>query len=276
MRVHIDWLSFTVRPVYLSEHEGSVADAVIEGLNYLLGRELYAGVIPTDFALRERSRAPYNVAWESKGASITVFASATLDHFTVEISGQGCEIIHHNELMNELLTAVHDHVTRIDIACDIETSTKPGEFVALKSHERMRASGSQRSETGETEYVGSQKSDRYARIYRYNEPHPRSHLLRIEHVFRRDHAKVVSRECSSGGLRDIAYNAGNAFGWMHPDWQPKTSNHIDLSPVSGDRKGNNTLFWMVNTVAPAFRRLAKNGVISDPLQFLTNYFLTEL
>jgi len=275
MRVHIDWLSFTVRPVYGTNGETDISSAVVDGINFLLGNELYTKVLPSDFKKRERSRAPYTVAWESTGAGITIFASAELDHFTVEISGQGCEILHHNGIMNELLTAVHEHVTRIDIACDIETSVTPLVFVTNKTHERMRSSGYQKSETGETCYVGSQKSDRYARVYRYNPPHPRSHLLRVEHVFRRDYAKLVARECATNNLPDIAKAAGEAFGWNNPQWEVGEASHISLSTISGERTANNTVFWLVHSCAPAFRKLVEKGDIRDAEAFLRTYFLSN-
>jgi len=206
---------------------------------------------------------------------LTVFASVELMHFTVEISGQGCELLHEQNLMGSILSRIHDRVTRIDIACDIETKTKPREFVSAMKHERMRSSGYQQSSTGETCYVGSQKSERYARVYRYNAPHPREHLLRIEHVFRRKDAKHVAYQCVENDLQAIAQACAVSFGWGHSDWQTVAVDDINLSPISGDRKGNNTVFWLVHSCASAFKRQVKNGTIKDPQEFLTRYFLTD-
>jgi len=174
-----------------------------------------------------------------------------------------------------VLTAIHERCTRIDIACDIETDVRPTEFVACLTHERMRASGYQKSSTGETCYVGSQKSDRYARVYRYNTPHPRANLLRVEHVFRRENAKSVAIRCVDSAMGDIANAAGMAFGWKHKVWDIAISDSIDISAVRERGRTGTTVFWLVNQCAPAFKRLVQTGAIADPQAFLQAYFGLE-
>jgi len=138
----------------------------------------------------------------------------------------------------------------------------------------MRSSGYQKSETGETCYVGSQKSDRYARVYRYNEPHPRAHLLRIEHVFRKDYAKLVAKQCVNADVADVAAAAGKAFGWAHPVWDVQAIQDCDISLVGERRDDGKTVYWLVNSCAPAFKRLVETGGINDAEAFLTRYFLS--
>jgi len=166
-------------------------------------------------------------------------------------------------------------ITRIDIAVDIETSTHPSEFVEIVSHDRMRASGRQSSETGETCYVGSKKSDRYARVYRYYEPHPRAHLLRIEHVFRRKYAKSVAQAILGTSLTAAAAAAGKAFGWAHNDWDVDAQEVADISITSPERNAGGTVTWLVRSVAPAIRRLIADGTIRDPEVFFKTYFLPQ-
>jgi len=139
----------------------------------------------------------------------------------------------------------------------------------------MRASGYQISETGETYYAGSKKSDRYARVYRYNAPHPRSNLLRIEHVFRREYAKVVAAACVNATVEDIAKSAGEAFGWAHEEWRVERASHVDISVHGSDKGGQRTIYWLVNSCAPAFRKLCEKGVLENPRLFLERYFLPE-
>lgn len=270
MRSHIDWLTFTGNPIYTEGDD--LPRAILNGVYDLIGGELMSDILDGEAKQREKSRAPYTFAWEWEASNVIIFASETLSHFTVEISGQGCERLITLGRMETVIERVAQRVTRVDVACDIETAVKPLEFVEQVKHERMRSSGYQRSESGETCYVGSQKSERYARVYRYNKPHPRSHLLRIEHVFRRDHAKVVAQQIASGGVVAVAEAAGEAFGWCHPTWDGNGCSDMDLSIVQAERGAGKTIYWLVHSVAPAFKNLCASGVIRDPEQFLKEYF----
>jgi len=214
-------------------------------------------------------------AWQIGSGFISLFASPTLSHCCVEISGQGCERLIEQGLLGEILAIISERVTRIDIACDIETDVKPMDFVENVEHKRMRASGFQKSESGETCYVGSQKSDRYARVYRYYEPHPRARLLRVEHVFRREGAKVVAQACIDSGIDSVAEAAGCAFGWAHPAWNTAATQAVDISVVAAERGAGKTIFWLVHSVAPAIQRLIADGTIRDPEKFVRDYFLPQ-
>lgn len=273
MRSHIDWLTFTGNQN--GSGDADFPTAILNGLYDLIGGELMEDVCDGEGKQRERSRAPYTYAWEWAASNVVIFASETLSHFTVEISGQGCERLIERGDMESLLERVKERVTRIDVACDIETAVKPTEFVSAMAHERMRSSGYQRSETGETCYVGSQKSERYARVYRYAEPHPRAHLLRIEHVFRREHAKMVAGTILVDGIDSASIAAGEAFGWKHHEWNPAKIMGSKIPAVYVERGGGKTIFWLVNSVAPAFKRLCADGTIPSAEEFLQRYFLAE-
>jgi len=280
MRCHVDWLSFTMTLVYKSHYPYDAtdsdvyADGIIGAWETTFSRSVMERVFAGKWSVREKSRAPYSDAWELKNAGITLFASPTLAHCTVEISGAGCERLLKLDGMGEVLSAICDRVTRIDIACDIETETSPLAFVENVTHERMRSSGHYISDTGETCYVGSQKSERFARVYRYFAPHPRAHLLRVEHVFRRDHAKSVAFALTKEDILAVASSCGRAFGWGHADWVVPSSNDCDLSIVGSERKSSNTVIWLISSCAPALRRLVKSGEIRDAEEFVKRYFLS--
>lgn len=276
MRSHIDWLTFTMSMVYVDESAEAYPNAIKYGFEDMFGKEVLAEAFGGNWSKNERSRAPYTDAWQISGSGITLFASPNLTHCCVEISGQGCEALIGKAVLHKVLERCYSRVTRIDIASDIETNVAPVEFVEKVEHERMRTSGHVVSDTGETCYVGSQKSDRYARVYRYNPPHPRSHLLRIEHVFRKDYAKVVAREITSAGVDAIATSAGKAFGWAHEIWKPEQTSEIDLSVVKAETTMGGTVFWLIKSVAPAFKKLVERGIIPDPEKFLREYFLNGL
>jgi len=281
MRNHIDWLTFTMTMPYGASEtdERSLAqlyaDTMEQAWLQTFDRETLSLCFGGDWEKNERSRAPYVDAWSLPDTGITLFASPTLTHCCVEVSGMGCERLIKLGALDVVLACVRERVTRIDLACDIETSVTPDQFVEKRTHKRMQADGRQSSKTGTTCYIGSQKSDRYARVYRYNKPHPRAHLLRIEHVFRKDYAKKVASEITENGISSVAFAAGEAFGWRHDVWHPSDNRDADISIVSPERETGKTVFWMLTSVVPAFKRLCENGTIRDPKLFLETYFLGD-
>lgn len=281
MRTHIDWLTFTMTMQYASSYPDETTLSEMYALAMestwlgAFGKTLLASAFGGDWQKQEHSRAPYKDSWIMPDGGITLFASPVLSHCCVEISGAGCERLIALGCLNDVLTLVADRVTRIDIACDIETKTEPLAFVEKRSHKRMMTDGHQDSKTGKTRYVGAKTSDRYARVYRYNPPHPRSHLLRIEHVFRKEYAKSVTKAVLECGVGSVSVAAGKAFGWVHDDWQTQTSDSADISVVSVERNMGKTIYWLVASVAPAFKRLCANGTITNPQEFLERYFLAD-
>jgi len=275
MRSHIDWLTFTLTPRWMEQTADDHYSAQLaNALFYDLGADVAGGVFAGEWEKLEHGRAPYKDAWTIAASGITIFATEGLHHFCVEISGAGCERLLEIQAMRGLLEKVRERVTRIDIACDIETATRPPDFVAVVNKKRMRSSGYQKSAQGETCYVGSKTSDRYARVYRYEEPHPRAALLRVEHVFRREQAKTIAAGICEHGVDECARAAGEVFGWAHQNWQPDLRGDFVAPSVSAERKGGGSVFWMVNQVAPAFKRLVETGVIKDPDDFIAKYFLS--
>jgi len=273
MRTHVDWITFTMPMLYSDVGASAYSQAVEDAFTSTFDPETLKTAFGGGWHESEKSRAPYIDSWRDNLGGITLFASPNLTHCCVEISGAGCERLISGECLGEIITAIQARVTRIDVACDIETSVTPTAFAAITSHERMRASGYQKSETGETYYVGSQKSDRYARVYRYNPPHPRSDLLRVEHVFRREYAKVVSQRIVENGIHSVSRACGDAFGWSHPAWQPQDGTDSDISTNYTERKMGKTLWWIIKACAPAFKRLVNEGTIQDPDKFVQRYFL---
>jgi len=273
MRTHIDWLSFTIPMVYDTEEGDNYARAIRNGFLYLFPLDMVESVFGGAWAVGERSRAPYVDVWVDRESGISLYGSPNLTHATVEISGSGCETLISNGKLDHVLRGCAERITRIDIACDIETEVTPVEFVSLHSHERMRSSGVITSDTGQTCYAGSKQSERFARVYRYNPPHPRSNLLRAEHVFRRQHAKQVANAIVELGFPNVAHAVGKIFGWAHPIWNVDSTVDVDLSITSPERNAGKTVSWIVRSVAPAIQRLIADGTIRDPEAFFRTYFL---
>jgi len=279
MRTHVDWITFTMSPRYGTYDASNMsvgedyATAIEAAWIATFDAEILAKAFGGEWEKQEKSRAPYSDAWSLAGSGIMLYAGVSLNHCCVEISGQGCEKLIEADLLERIIHSVQDRITRIDIASDIETSISPVTFVGSLKHDRMRSSGHQLSASGETCYVGSRKSERYARVYRYFEPHPRAKYLRVEHVFRGDYACNVGRAILNSGLDNVASSAGSAFGWAHDTWQPDAQTEVDLSIVKAERTTGSTVYWLMKQVAPAFKRLCAEGVIVDPEKFCRDYFI---
>jgi len=282
MRTHVDWLTFTITPRYKTTYPDGMTideiymDAIEQAFIQTFGAGDTSAIFGGSWEKQEHSRAPYSDAWSLGDRGVTVFASPVLNHLCVEISGQGCEALISSGALNRIIVCVEERVTRIDIACDLLTDIRPTEFVGGLKHARMRSSGYQVSETGETCYVGSKKSDRYARVYRYNPPHPRAHLLRVEHVFRKDYAKKIASAIIDQSLEAIAASAGLAFGWNHASWDVRSDTVADISIIHERRGTGKTVFWLIDSCASAFKRLCADGTIKDPEEFLREHFLSGL
>jgi len=259
--------------VYDTDEGDNYARAIHAGFLYLFPRDLVENVFGGAWTVGERSRAPYTDTWLDTESGISLYASPNLTHATIEISGSGCELLIEAGKMEQVLQGCAGRITRIDIACDIETKTMPMDFVAKRDHERMRSNGMMNSDTGETCYIGSKQSERFARVYRYFPPHPRAHLLRVEMVFRREHAKKIATSIVASGICAVASEAGKAFGWAHSDWEITSDNEVDLSITSPERNAGKTVSWLVRSVGPAIQRLIADGTIRDPEAFFKTYFL---
>jgi hypothetical protein len=177
--------------------------------------------------------------------------------------------------LEPIVAATAHMLTRIDIAVDMETDVQPKEFAAARENKRTKTSAEMHSETGETVYVGSMHSERYARVYRYAPPHPRSHLLRVEHVYRRDYAKTVGALVARETIRTVCASSAQLYGWCHPladTWGKKVE---DITVPRPERNGGKTMVWLIRQCAPAFKKLVDEGAIEDPVRFLEIYFLSE-
>ena len=273
----IDWFSFSV-PLPAPTGgggEGSVSEVVFDRMYLEYGSawctNLLNGLVHTG-----HGRAPYKHHWRNDERGVSVFAGGDMPHFTIEVSGRGCRWLEHNELTDHFCHTFHDRMSRIDIAVDIGTDVRPKEFATTRTIGRAQTFADMTSPSGETCYVGSMHSERYARVYRYNNPHPRSHLLRVEHVFRRNHAKAVASAIVHEGLASVVAGCFATFGWQHPCADLDTAAASDLSVMRPERNGGKTLYWLTKQVAPAFHRLVQEGVIDDPVQFLLQVFLAPL
>lgn len=179
----------------------------------------------------------------------------------VEHTGKGCELLSNEGILSDVVGRYADRATRIDIASDILTGTMPDDFCKSASPaKRITASGHQSSDTGQTIYLGSRKSDRTCKVYRYFPPHPRADFLRIEYTYRKKQAKVVAGMIAQGhSIAEISVASGKRYGWAHECYKPHVSPEFEIAAWRPERRTGKTVMWLYSQVLPAMRKLLKEG-----------------
>lgn len=266
----IDWISFTV-PV---ETDGKVNDIVKACGRVNDGLTNVRAVVPELIIFPDmvgHGRRPYNAGVRFE-EGMTVYFNPGQPHALIEVSGRGCEWLRRKGYEAELLEVVTEQVTRLDLAVDIKTDVMPEEFV-IDSAPRMTTRTTIDSDTGSTRYIGSEKSDRFCRVYRYFPPHPRSDYLRIEMVHRREIAKHMALSVVQFGVEAACEAAGASYSWQHRLW---STSYADRLPTwRQDTHAGGTLTWFFNAVVPAVRKLLKTGALT-PEEVATALFTVEL
>lgn len=272
MLMKVDWISFSVK-LPVGEGRGVLETAHLAALEI---EELAPDLCDRLGMNREYTpaggRKPYSHSFSWLNNGVTLFVHPNLPHALVEISGKGCDEILTGDWMNEVLSPIKSRLTRIDIACDMLTDTRPLSFASLRDEKRFKSHSETVSESGETCYVGSKTSNRYARVYRYNPPHERSHLLRSEFVLKAEDAKGTAVALLNDGLLPVVIALGKQFGWKHADWQPADAEPAEIQAYRADRRAGKTLFWLADTVAPLMIRLHQEGTIDAFQWFRENVY----
>jgi len=240
-----------------------------------LGKEIFDNVFNTQWKERSCGRAPYGYSHDVGATGIVVFTNPKRRELLVEVGGKGCEYLRDKVLLTKTIANVQTTVTRVDLAVDIETTTPPHVFVPETNYPTTFSYSKLSSQSGETVYLGSQHSEKFTRIYRYKAPHPRHKLLRVEFVFRRKVARAVCGEILVQGENAIAKWAGERAKLLHKDWKPEDDHEKFFVFERPEREAGKTTYWLIQSCAPAFKRLVKEGVIINPLDFLQTYFMPD-
>jgi len=192
---------------------------------------------------------------------VMAFAHQKIANALFEVGGIGLDALGSFEAELAVAREVKPRLTRIDIACDIFTETRPDEFAKVRGNEKFKAWSESVSESGHTVYVGSKTSDRYARVYRYNAPHPRHQFLRVEHVLKAEQARMAVESIEESGIEAFVAMLGNTFGWIHPDWSPAENTDESVKAWRPERRQGKTVAWMYGTVVPCLAGLVKDGAL---------------
>lgn len=184
----------------------------------------------------------------------------------IQLSGSGCEHFREKDLLSTIIGDWRDRCTRIDIALDYETDVEPQDFIQRASNNRFKISQHIERESGATWYRGSRESSRFARVYRYRSPHPRSGFLRCEYQLRDKEAKSTAESVYATGVDATGRRLHATFGWTHSIALdiPETPK---LRSVPRPETKGNTVFWLYKQVLPALRKSAEKGDLETLIAF---------
>jgi len=261
---HIDWVSWT-EPTKREPRD--TAELYTLAKQHLVMRDAnYVKIIfdGTGFE-RTRSRAPYRLSLGREDHGCRIYGDSPTGTILFELSGRGCEALRPPPMGRWFIAGITDRITRLDYAVDIRTRTNPSEFTGAGHSQRFSAKSIIVSGSGSTVYIGSAKSDRYCRVYRYNPPHPRADLLRVEFVFRRGLAKAAAEDLAlTDSDAQFAAQLGNTWAFQHADWQPGQETDERLMTPIVTRTDSDTLSWLYAQVMPAMKRLIASGALDLP------------
>ncbi len=253
-----DWLAYTVWWAESETRKVFTNSDRVEHINKTL-EDCGFSVTETDTG---RKRKPYTHHYEFKSGKGGLYFNPAVRYGTVEFTGQDCLKLTQDGKFERLLGQIVDRVTRLDIAVDFETALRPSDFVAGGYSERIKTSSEIISATGETCYLGSRKGNRYCRIYRFEEPHPRSDFLRVELVARKDAAKLAAKILIDQGLNACIKYMANNVKFEHPLWTLQEWDSLNSATMPCmEKDAVKTYSWLVKQVRPALHRLNARGVL---------------
>lgn len=262
MYIKLDWLSFTLdieaEPQVALEGD-RIARLAIRALAQEYHDFIYNG-IGFDYA---GGRPPYRYAFRRQDGGCMIFIGSNTKTVLYELSGKGCDDFNELGIAKGFLSRIPNNVTRIDVAIDMLCDERPADFANSRLKGKSLSLGFQKSPTGETVYLGSQKSDRYCRIYRYEEPHPRAKLLRFETVYKKDFAKALAWAIlDADSWESIAAMLDSRYRFSSPNFTIGNVEPTSIRLPRSSRTSDKTVTWLFKQCAPALARVLNENLIS--------------
>jgi hypothetical protein len=209
----------------------------------------------------ERAKGFYSHRLRHEASGIALSFGTINPHIYVELSGKACDYMASANVLGSLITKTAKSCSRIDFAVDFITDVQPSEFSSNRNDTRWKFCSHIVSASGTTDYIGSRTGERMARVYRYNPPHPRAHMLRVEAEYKGDAAKAIVKELESRSLDDVSLAAHAPFGWTHSIWASGDVDAVKIPYSSHTPDNAATVRWLYGVVASSIRSAIQNGLI---------------
>lgn len=267
--VAVDWFSFTIP---LPNNEMSIENT-LQHVNRWVGAtftpETRDNLLLDSMSPRD-GRRPYQFGGQTPSQDMFLWYGGQ-NNVLIEITGNGCKrladsknIKVYGDSLNEIISTTHHRATRLDIAIDIETKLRPGDFVSQGYNPRIKTRVGYESATGETIYIGSKRADRYCRVYRYDtKTHAREGLLRIELVSKRKHAKMQSKFLRYYGVSHVAQMALNYFDFKSSYTPTIEALREKFPSIARETSMSKRRTWLEKQVIPAIQKMLINGEVTE-------------
>ncbi len=209
----IDWISYTRANdekllEYPSEFAGLARKVLWEWQRFNEGE-----TTPPQETTQVKPNRPFQYARMDIRTKSRIEWGGGSDRALISFSGEGCKCLRQSRKTQAVLSATVSDISRLDLSADIRTATTPFEFCGKRAKEKHKNGALMYSDEGQTQYVGSWSSDRFARVYRYNPPHERADFLRCEHVFKGKQAKILASKLVSNAPSALIEAVGGNL-WM--------------------------------------------------------------
>lgn len=218
----------------------------------------------------ESGKHGYKRAYLLQDGGVQVQVGHNSGRIQVVLSGRGCEMLNdlsdlyqRDQWANIWAQGDAIKVTRIDLARDFATDVTPLDLVEHITPGRGRTSGYISSPTGQTMTYGSRQSEKYLRVYRYSEPHPRHKTLRFEWEIKGDKATqaynfIRQGQTVDGILAGLALDFGVSSGLWGDNLMIGDSIRLKHEPK--ERAGKTR--WLYKVCVPALRSALWEGTIT--------------
>jgi hypothetical protein len=274
----LDWASFTMPIEHTEEPPGEHAFVarvirVTAALNEIMPTVMSFSV---DDLMVATAQKPYRRAWGCPNTGWRINCDPKRKEALIVFNGGACETLRKMGAVaeREVLMQMIETGTRLDIATDIPTQVEIKDIERAGWAKRITSTSFISSGKGDTLYIGSRKSGAFARVYRYSPPHPRSHLMRVEHEMKKDQAKAVSQIAAIHGVDVAQRSVAAKFDYGHPMLMTTfDGSSRQIVTERHERTMARTEIWLMTQAAPAFQRLVRDGVIDDPAAWVKKYML---
>lgn len=209
----------------------------------------------------EPARGFYSIRLRHEITGVAISFGAINQHLFIELSGRACNNLEAIDALFPLIEQTSDRCSRIDFAVDIATECDPETFCTERVGTSFKSNGTIESPSGKTCYLGSRKSERMARVYRYAPPHPRSHLLRVEAEYKGDAGKAAAKHLATTDLRSACLDAHKPFGWQHSSWSEDEDGARKIEYKSYSPSNASTVRWLYGDVITALRKAIETGLV---------------
>lgn len=258
----IDYYSFVINTAAPFGDIGKeTCDYVVRSFVSLLTDETVRNRFQGGWAL-ESAKGFYTARLRHEPSGVALSFGSVNAHVFCELSGKPCDVLDGENELLPLIKATHEKCSRIDFAVDFITATSPERFSAFRNTKRWKYAPTYPSASGTTVYVGSRTSERMARVYRYHEPHPRSHMLRVEAEYKGKAARAIAATLTDDDVQTAAANAHSIFGWHDDIWKEQVEQGEKIAYTSHRPANANTVRWLYGDVATALRRAIAEGLIT--------------